>query len=355
MLNFGMKRMLGKGMLLWPILGISALWGQVDKEYQLRSVAFYNVENLFDTINDPLTQDDARTPKGRYRWTKSRYDLKIKNLARVISQIGADTRGTPPDIIGLCEVENSEVLQDLIADSQLAPFRYRAIHLDGTDERGIETALLYKNDSFLPLTIKSIPLKLFNEKGFRDHTRDQLVVEGLLDTERFYFIVNHWPSRSGGELRSKPYRIQAARLNRKLIDSIQIRDPRAKIISMGDFNDNPLDDSFKKVLGTLSKRGEAQGKSLYNPMELLYRKGIGSLAYRDQWHLFDQFFMTAPLDTIDRSSYSFWKAFVFQSRNLSTSSGNYKGYPFRTFVGTTYQGGYSDHFPIGLFLIKTAE
>ena len=266
MLNFGMKRMLGKGMLLWPILGISALWGQVDKEYQLRSVAFYNVENLFDTINDPLTQDDARTPKGRYRWTKSRYDLKIKNLARVISQIGADTRGTPPDIIGLCEVENSEVLQDLIADSQLAPFRYRAIHLDGTDERGIETALLYKNDSFLPLTIKSIPLKLFNEKGFRDHTRDQLVVEGLLDTERFYFIVNHWPSRSGGELRSKPYRIQAARLNRKLIDSIQIRDPRAKIISMGDFNDNPLDDSFKKVLGTLSKRGEAQGKSLYYPM-----------------------------------------------------------------------------------------
>ncbi|WP_350293212.1 endonuclease/exonuclease/phosphatase family protein [uncultured Croceitalea sp.] len=328
------------------------LLGQTKKTYKIRTIAFYNIENLFDTKNDTLVFDDERTPNGNYNWTHKRYQKKIEHISKVLSEIGQDLTNTSPDIIGLCEVEKRAVLDDLVQHQNLQNKDYGIIHLDSPDERGIDVAFLYKKASFIPNTFKNHQLLLFNEEGFRDYTRDQLVVSGFLDEELLFFIVNHWPSRSGGESRSKPYRRKAAELNNRIIDSIKRISPLAKIISMGDFNDDPRDTSFKKILKTKGKIRQLDSLSLFNPMEKLYNKGIGSLAYRDKWNLFDQFFFTSNLITNKKDSYTFWKAAVYSPNYLKTANGKYKNYPFRTYVGTTYQGGYADHFPIYLYLIK---
>ncbi|WP_411029107.1 endonuclease/exonuclease/phosphatase family protein [Spongiimicrobium sp. 3-5] len=328
---------------------------QEQKLYTVRTIAFYNVENLFDTVNDSLIFDDDRTPEGKDKWTAERYAIKLENISRVISEIGADITGASPCIIGLCEVENRRVVEDLIAHPNLRSKNYGIVHFDSPDERGIDVCLLYKKDVFLPSSFASRRLLLFDEDDFRNYTRDQLVVGGLLDNEKIYCIVNHWPSRSGGEAKSKPYRLAAARLNKSIIDSILYLDPGAKIISMGDLNDDPNSDSLKKVLKTYGKKDQLKGKNLYNPMESLHKQGVGSLAYRDLWNLFDQIYFTENLITKNDTSYRFWKAGVFSPNYLSTQSGRYKGYPFRTYAGGSYTGGYSDHFPVYIHLVKAAS
>lgn len=336
-------------LILWfPLLGIS----QKENTYKIRTIAFYNVENLFDIENDSLTFDDDRTPNGKDRWTEERYHHKIENIAQVISDIGTDQVQSPPDIIGLCEIENKKVLEDLVHHPSLQKMDYRIVHFDSPDERGIDVALVYKSSAFLPTSFQSRRLLLQNDVGERDYTRDQLVVGGLLDDEQIYCIVNHWPSRSGGESRSKPNRLAAAALNKNIIDSILRQDHSAKIISMGDLNDDPVDDSLKKILKTQGKKKNLEGNALFNPMEKLYKKGVGSLAYRDQWNLFDQLFFTSNLLDQKQEGYRFWKANVFTTPYLFTTKGKYKGYPFRTYAGGNYTGGYSDHFPVYLMLIK---
>ena len=326
-------------------------YGQQQKKYKVRCIAFYNVENLFDIQNDSLTFDDERTPEGSYQWTDLRYHKKIDHISQVLSEIGkAITNGTP-DIIGLCEIENRDVLVDLVEHPNLIQHNYGFIHFPSPDERGIDVALLYKKESFLPTSFTSHRLILLDDFGERNYTRDQLVVHGILDDEPFYFLVNHWPSRRGGEQKSRPNRIKAAQLNKRIIDSIQKLDAGAKIISMGDFNDDPKNDSFKKVLKTKGKPKSLDNMDLFNPMEKLYKRGIGSLAYRDKWNLFDQFFMTSNLTQKDKG-YFLWQTHIFAPQYLRTSRGRYKAYPFRTYSGTNYQGGYSDHFPIYLYLIK---
>lgn len=324
------------------------------KSYQIRTIAFYNVENLFDIENDSLTFDDDRTPEGKDNWTLDRYEKKVEHISRVLSEIGNDITNTSPDIIGLCEVENNAVIEDLIAHKNLQDKNYGIVHFDSPDERGIDVALLYKKAAFIPNSYKSHRLLLFNEDGFRDYSRDQLVVGGFLDNEQFYFIVNHWPSRSGGEARSKPNRMAAAELNKRIIDSIVRFDANAKIISMGDLNDDPTSDSLKKVLRTKGKPNTLEPNDLFNPMERLFKKGVGSLAYRDKWNLFDQLFFTANLVSKPKDSYSFWKAAVFTPSYLLDPSGRYKGYPLRTYAGGSYVGGYSDHFPVYMYLVKSS-
>lgn len=344
-----------KGFLLMLLLFLSSFgYTQQPKNFKIRTIAFYNVENLFDTINDSLTFDDDRTPEGKDGWTIERYSQKINNIAKVISQIGFKVSKASPDIVGLCEIENVTVLQELVAHPNLQKSNYGIIHFDSPDERGIDVALLYKKDVFSPTSFVSRRLLLQNEEGFRDYTRDQLVVGGLLDDEQIFYIVNHWPSRSGGEARSKPNRMAAAKLNKRIIDSILEIDRRAKIISMGDFNDDPVDDSLKKLLKTKGKKKNLEPQDIFNPMVKLYKKGIGSLAYRDRWNLFDQLFFTANLLKKDNDSYRFWKANVFVHPYLITGKGRYKGYPFRTYAGGSYTGGYSDHFPVFMYLIKPA-
>jgi hypothetical protein len=325
---------------------------QTSKEYKLRTVAFYNLENLFDTKNDTLIFDDDRTPEGKDRWTKERFNKKIANLAKVLSEIGSEFSQTSPDIIGVCEVENKQVLLDLINHPLLKEKNYGIVHADSPDERGIDVGLLYKKSAFIPLNFDSRRLLLTDADEKRNYTRDQLVIEGILDDEKIFFLVNHWPSRSGGELRSRPYRLKAAELNKRIIDSIRRLHMNARIIGMGDFNDDPTDPSFKKVLGVKGKKKQLDSLDLFGPMEKLFKKGFGSLAYRDRWNLFDQIYMSANLVGESEDSFYYWKVGIFTPAYLMDSKGKYKGYPLRTYAGGSYIGGYSDHFPVYVYLIK---
>lgn len=348
--------------LTFTILSFFAA-AQEEKQYRIRTVAFYNLENLFDTENDTLIFDDDRTPEGKDNWTIERYNKKLDNLSKVLSEIGSEVTKTSPDIIGICEVENLKVIEDLVNHPSLLAKDYGIVHFDSPDERGIDVALLYKKTVFMPTSFDSRRLLLINDDGERNYTRDQLIVGGLLDDEQYYFLVNHWPSRSGGEARSRPNRMAAAKLSRQIIDSIQKLDISSKIIGMGDFNDDPDNDSFKKILRTQVEPTETQENgnedqrpeiNLYNPMEKLYRKGIGSLAYRDKWNLFDQIYFTENLVHGENGTYRFWKAGVFNATYLVSQKGQYKGYPFRTYAGGSYAGGYSDHFPVFVYLIREA-
>ncbi|MEN1785277.1 MAG: endonuclease/exonuclease/phosphatase family protein [Bacteroidota bacterium] len=337
----------------WLVLGFLGFscWGQ-EETYQIRTIAFYNVENLFDTTNDTLVLDDERTPNGVFVWTKERYQRKIAHISGVLAEIGMPFTKAPPDLIGLCEVENREVVNDLVIHPNLAHWNYGIIHFDAPDERGIDVALLYRKAAFLPTDFKAVPLMLFDVNGYRDYTRDQLVVTGLLDGEQIHLIVNHWPSRSGGMLRSQPNRIAAAQCNRRIIDSLVALDPKARIISMGDLNDDPRDESLRKVLRTVQKPEQLDSTKLFNPMETFFKKGRGTLAYRDNWNLFDQFVLTPNWLTSSKDQFRFWKAGIHSPEYLKIRDGKYKGYPYRTYVGTTYQGGFSDHFPVYLLLLR---
>ncbi|UGU14201.1 endonuclease/exonuclease/phosphatase family protein [Sinomicrobium kalidii] len=324
---------------------------KAQKKYTVKTVAFYNTENLFDTIsNSPA--DEERTPSGNYKWTSERYMDKIAKLSRVISEIGADVTGTAPDIVGLAEVENGMVLRDLIRNKALRNYDYGIVHVNSPDHRGIDVAMLYRKKTFTPIHFKNIPLKIEDEEGNRRYTRDQLLVTGILDGEPLHIIVNHWPSRYGGENKSKPNRMAAAQLNKKIIDSLLLSDPQAKIISMGDLNDDPSDPSLKKILKTKSGKTKLKTGELYNPMEALSREGFGTLAHRDRWHLFDQIFFTAELLKENKSSYRYWKTGIFNKRYLITASGPYRGYPLRSYSRGQYSGGYSDHFPVYIYLVK---
>ena len=315
-------------------------------------IAFYNMENLFDTVNDTLVFDDARTPEGRDRWTTDRYRQKIVRMTGVIGDIGYRARVSAPDLIGLCEVENRAVLDDLVRSPELKAFDYRVVHFDSPDERGIDVALLYKPTVFSPTAYKSHRLLLLSPEGERDYTRDQLVVGGLLDGESVCLIVNHWPSRSGGQLRSAPGRKAAATLNRHIIDSVQRTDPDVKFIIMGDLNDNPTDDSLKKYLKSQGSPDNLAPGDLYNPMEAIFKKGWGSLAYRDVWSLFDQIILSAEFVGSSAPGYRFWKAGIHNPPYLSTKTGRFRGYPLRTYTGGRYTGGFSDHYPVYVLLVR---
>jgi len=327
---------------------------QEKKTYRVHTVAFYNVENLFDTENDPLTRDDDRTPDGKDHWTEEVYASKVKNMAKVISEIGAGVAQNSPALIGICEVENRKTVEDLANDPQLLDKNYGIAHFDSPDRRGIDVALMYQKDLFKPTNISKHELLIYDneDRDKRIYTRDQLLVSGLLDGDKIHVIVNHWPSRSGGEARSRQKRIAAAQLNKKIIDSLQSDDPYAKIITMGDLNDDPTSPSVKKILKTKNDKKKVKALDLYNPMEPMFKEGIGTLAWRDGWNLFDQIIITKPLLDKDYSSYRYYKAGIYNENYLVNPRGRYKGYPYRSFGNGSFTGGYSDHFPVYVYLIK---
>lgn len=343
--------------LLFSVLIYSVnIWfavSQSEKQFKIHTIAFYNLENLFDYEDDPYTFDDDRTPEGKDHWTEELYNAKIANMAKVISEIGSDITGTTPTIIGVCEIENRRVLEDLLNQKPLLLSNYGIVHFDSPDRRGIDVALLYKKRVFTPSNYKAFELLIFDNEDLtkRIYTRDQLLVSGMLEDEIIHLIINHWPSRRGGEERSRPKRLKAAELNRKIIDSLFSDNPYAKIITMGDLNDDPIYPSIKKVLNAKEAKTDLQIKQLYNPMEKLYKKGEGTLAYRDGWNLFDQIILSTEFLKNDYSSYRFYKAGIYNKRYLTTQKGKYKGYPFRSFANG-YTGGYSDHFPVFVYLIK---
>ena len=328
-------------------------FAQSSERFAFRTIVFYNVENLFDTTNDSLVWDDDRTPEGRYHWTQNRYETKLDHISKVLRSFKTP-KGSPviPDVIGICEVENRKVVEELVAHPELQRLVDDIIHYDSPDKRGIDVALLCREESFTPTSFQSRRLLLFEDDCTRQYTRDQLVVGGYLDGELFYFIVNHWPSRRGGAVISNPKRIRAALLNKRITDSLLTLEPKAKIVGMGDFNDDPFDTSLKKTLKTGNLKRPDSLHQLYNPMDALYKKGVGSLAHWDSWHLFDQFYITQNLISESKETLSFWKAGVWKPKFLITRKGRYKGYPFRTYAGGRYAGGYSDHFPIYMYLLK---
>ncbi|ATA72697.1 MULTISPECIES: endonuclease/exonuclease/phosphatase family protein [Capnocytophaga] len=341
-----------KYFILWILVFWQLSFYAQEKKYMVRTIAFYNVENLFDTINDPRTFDDDRTPQGADRWTSKVYNDHVQKIAKVIADIGSDVSKQAPDIVGLCEIENEDVIVDLINTDYLKKYNYGIVHYDSPDSRGVDVALIYKKGVFRPISTSKHVLKIFEPNGKRRYTRDQLLVSGMFDGEMMHFIVNHWPSRSGGEAASRPKREAAAALNKKIIDSLLAKDPKAKIFSMGDFNDDPTNASFKKILKTEGKKNKVKAGGLYNPMEEMLKKGIGSLAYQDAWNLFDQIYFTQELLEEDKSTYRYWKAGVFNKPYLANPKGKFKGYPFRSMSNGNYTWGYSDHFPVYLYLIK---
>ncbi len=327
---------------------------QEKKKFKVHTVGFYNLENLFDTIND-TTKLDEKSPIMEMKANQAEvYEKKVKNMARVISEIGRDVTNNSPVILGVCEVENREVLEDVVNDSSLIHLDYGIVHYNSPDERSIDVALIYQKQYFTPLSTSSHELKIYyGNDNKRNFTRDQLLVSGKLDGEMIHFIVNHWPSRSGGEAKSRPNRVAAAKLSKKLLDSLQSNDPYAKIFIMGDLNDNPINASVKDVLQAQSKKENLGVKALYNPyIDMFKKEGLGTTAYRDAWSLFDQIMFTKPLLDKDYSSFRVYKSGIFNKNYLVNKKGRYKGYPFRSFANGGFTDGFSDHFPVYTLLIK---
>ncbi|MBT8265747.1 MAG: endonuclease/exonuclease/phosphatase family protein [Bacteroidia bacterium] len=326
---------------------------QDKRKFKIHTVAFYNLENLFDTINDPNKFDEASPIMEMDFNRKGVYEKKVRNMARVISEIGADISNNSPAVIGVSEIENRAVLEDVANDPALIGKDYGIVHFESPDLRGIDVALMYQKALFVPLSKSSHELIIYDDVSRkRVYTRDQLLVSGNLDGDLVHFIVNHWPSRSGGEARSRSKRVAAAKLNKRLIDSLQAIDPYAKIFTMGDLNDDPTNASVKDILNAKSDRDEVVLKGIYNPMENLAKKGIGSNAYRDSWSLFDQIMFTQPLLEKDYSSFRFYKAGIFNKNYLTNKKGRWKGYPLRSFADGGFTNGFSDHFPVYVTLIK---
>ena len=327
-----------------------------DKKFKIHTVAFYNLENLFDTINDP-TKFDEYSPMMELKTNRGEaYKKKISNMARVISEIGKDITHNTPAILGVCEIENKEVLEDLINDSALLKKQYAIIHYDSPDIRGIDVALLYQKSLFTPISSSSHTLKIYDDENKkRIYTRDQLLVSGKLDGDFIHLIVNHWPSRRGGESKSRPKRVAAAKLNKRIVDSLQAINPYAKVIIMGDLNDNPNNASVKTVLKAKNEKRKVGLKGIYNPFTNFYKKGLGTTAYRDSWSLFDQIMITKPLVEKEYASFRYYKAGIFNKRYLIHKTGTYKGYPYRSWSDGGFSNGFSDHFPVYMYLIKAVN
>lgn len=322
-------------------------------QFKIRTVAFYNLENLFDTINDTSIDDEA-SPIMEVKGSRTQaYYAKLNNMAKVLSEIGQKDAKTAPTLIGVCEIENKTVLEDLINTEHLKKYDYGIIHYNSKDGRGIDVALLYRRQFFTPVFHETHDVKLF-DAGNRVFTRDQLLVSGLLDGEMIHVIVNHWPSRRGGEAKSRPLRVGAAKYNKLMIDSLQKIYENPKIIGMGDFNDDPINASFKEVLQATGVKKDVKEGGIYNPMDDLFRRGFSTLGYRDNINLFDQIYMTSPLVMGDKdySSWKFYQANIFNPNYLINPSGRFKGYPFRSWDDAGFTGGYSDHYPVYIYLIK---
>ncbi|MGB5819969.1 MAG: endonuclease/exonuclease/phosphatase family protein [Saonia sp.] len=304
---------------------------------QLHTIAFYNLENLFDTVDDPYTLDDDFTPKGVKKWSKKRYKKKLYNLARTISRVGMDSDKRFPVLIGVAEVENEEVISDLISAEPLRKTNYGYVHYDSPDERGIDTALIYHADYFEAVYSEPITVLLYEPNGKRDTTRDILYVKGKLNGEEVHVFVNHWPSRRDGGIATDYKRIQAAETLKDFMIKIEEDHKKPNYIIMGDFNDDPSSKSLQVLM---------ERDSLYNPMEKLHSPYRGSANYRRSWNLFDQIIVSHNFFDHQKGTHSFAHANIFDERILTEWKGKYKGSPFRTYVGRKYLGGYSDHFPV---------
>ena len=363
-------------MIIAILFVISSIFGAnaQQKKYALRTVAFYNFENLFDTINNP-NFDEEWLPEGLQRWTSAKYKQKLENLSTVLMQIGTnDKQKEAPTFIGGSEIENRNVLEDLVKHPNIIKYDYGIVHFDSPDKRGIDVALLYQKKYFKPTSFINIPLIIYrgNSKekdketeedkidkdkieiayDNRVYTRDILLVTGFLDGEEINILVNHWPSRSGGEKKSSPFREAAGRLAKKVMDSVYKINPKAKIILMGDLNDGTYNKSVKVGLGAKLKKAEVQQFGVFNPFEQMFKEGNSTLFYRDSGDIFDQIMVSETLIKEDFSTYQYWKAGIYNKPFMIQKFGRYAGYPLRH---SENEIGYSDHFPVYIYLVKEVK
>ncbi|MDO5036166.1 MAG: endonuclease/exonuclease/phosphatase family protein [Porphyromonas sp.] len=325
--------------------------GADTSQYNAYAVAFYNLENLFDTEDDPNNPgDDDFLPTGPYHWTQTRYEQKLDNIASVLSQLARNVTPVGPVAIGVSELENKRVLDDLVARPAVRSMGLAVIHEEGPDRRGIDVGLLYNPNIFkVDNHNYHVYPPLEDQPNFR--TRNQLMVSGMIGSDRLHLIVAHWPSRYGGSA-SGHLREKAAELTRHIMDSIYMVEPDAKIIFMGDLNDDPTNKSVVEVLQAKSRKEEVRHQGLYNPSRSLFDSGVGTLAYQNKWNFFDQMIVSHGLLTDDYNELGYWKMEVFNRPFLIQQEGRYKGYPHRTFDGNTFINGYSDHFPVITYLLR---
>lgn len=323
-----------------------------EKKYKVAVAAFYNLENLFDTLDDPTINDEEFLPNSSLQYTGKVYHDKLDKLSEVLSQIGTDVNPDGFAFLGCAEVENRKVLQDLVAQPKLVSRGLKIVHINSPDARGIDVGLLYNPKYFHVSSSKNLFVHLENPDHSLYYTRDVLWVTGELTGETIHVFVNHWPSRRGGEDAIAPSRAAAASVCKQVIDSLMKIDVNTKVIVMGDLNDDPVSPSVAEVLGAKGDKSEVKPCGLYNPWLDFYHKGIGTLAYNDAWNLFDQIILSSSFLPEDQKGFFFKGAHIFSRQYMVTKIGKYKGYPMRTFDGSVYVGGYSDHFPTYCVLVK---
>ena len=299
------------------------------------TVAFYNTENLFEVIDDKNIHDNDLV--NSRRWTRKRYEKKLKKLGYVISNIGLLETGRPPALIGLAEVENASVLNDLIHSKYVEAFPYSFVHFDSKDERGIDVALVYDQSIFRVQDKQTFSLELFDDVGSPDFTRDILLISGILHNQVIHIIINHWSSRREGYKETEHKRMEGSDKVAEIISSLKLNDENARILVIGDFNDGPKNKSVNRLV---------TGFDLYNAVEPSYSYKRGSNRYDGRWNLFDQILITKNFLITEQNELQFASANIFDDDFLRQHKGKYKGTPFRTFSGKKYKGGYSDHFPV---------
>ena len=318
------------------------------------AVAFYNLENLFDTEDDPNNKgDDDFLPNGAYQWTPEKYQQKLHNIARVIGDLARDHCPSGPAFIGVSEIENARVLQDLCNTEPVRSMGLKYIHFDSPDHRGIDVGLLYNPRLFK--IVRAVPYAYVKPDQLDFKTRDELMVSGILGGEPVSVIVNHWPSRGA----QSPVRERAGYQVRRLKEALLKQDPDARIVIMGDLNDDPgnLSVSSPDALGAKSDKNACGPHDLYNPWyDMLYKQGVGTLYYRGKWNFFDQIIFTGNLlQDKDKTRLHLLTNAVFSRDYLLQTEGKYKGAPKRTTAGGTWLNGYSDHLPTQIFLVKNAR
>lgn len=333
-------------------LMINSVFGQ-KTTYNIIVGGFYNLENFYDTINQPGVDDEDFTPNGSYHYTAEIFKDKVNHLAEVVSLIGTDQSPDGLAFMGCAEIENKSVLETLVNHPKLKSRNYQIVHYNGPDLRGVDCGFIYNPKYFKVLESQSITVDLKKVVNDWRPTRDILYVKGILaNTDTVHIFVNHWPSRRGSTEATAPLREFAAAIDKRLSDSIMAVNPNAKIIVMGDLNDNPDDPSMTKVLACSSKKEKTKDKGFYNPWVDYTKKGLGTLAFNDNWGLFDQeVFSKGWLDN-KQSGYFLHKAYIFKRDFMVQKTGKYKDYPKRTWDFNIYNAGYSDHFPTFVVFLK---
>lgn len=304
------------------------------------TVVFYNVENLFDLEDEPGKVDEEFTPKGEKQWNQERYQKKLDDLSNVLSSVN---NAELPEIIGLSEVENEKVLADLTQTGKLAKGNYDIVHYESPDFRGIDCALIYRPEEFKVLASEAVKIAFKDEPDYK--TRDILYVKGRTkNREKLHIFVNHWPSRIGGTEKSEPNRIQVAQILKNKIDSIYQTNPDAKIIVMGDMNDEPANKSLQQTLG--AKKPGTESARLINLMFPADLSGKGSYNFRGDWNMLDNLVVSQSL--LDEKGFQVTEkqGHIFHEEWMEYKNREGEISPSRTYGGPNYYGGISDHFPV---------